>query len=218
MEYNEKITELKVLKGAGIDLNWKSMSDNPSELFYQWLENAIRHEVIEPQAMTLATSDSQGIISSRVLLVRHVDDNADFYFSTSSVNPTGKQLSENPYASLNFYWKELSQQIIISGKVKKCNQNDSMVDFKKRSDSSKAICLVQKQSEPLNGIETMHNAVEKMSRELESNPGLVNPNWTLFRVIPDKIEFFQGRKTRMHERLVFTRNQSNDWNKTFVWA
>lgn len=218
MKYNEKITELKVLKGDNIDLNWESISDHPCDLFYEWLENASKHEVIEPQAMTLATSDSKGMITSRVLLVRHVDDHAHFYFSTSRVNPTGKQLSENPYASLNFYWKELAQQIVVSGRVEKCTQHDSTVDFKKRSDGSKAICLVQKQSEPLDGIETMHTAVEEMSRKLESDPELVNPNWTLFRVIPDRIEFFQGRKTRMHERLVFTRNQNNDWNKTFVWA
>lgn len=218
MKYHEKITELKVLKGDKLDLNWESMSDHPSECFYEWLDNASKHEVIEPQAMTLATSDSQGMMTSRVLLVRHVDDHADFYFSTSRVNPTGKQLSENPYASLNFYWKELAQQIVVNGRVEKCTQQDSTVDFKKRSDGSKAICLVQKQSKPLDGIETMHAAVEEMSRELESDPELVNPNWTLFRVIPDRIEFFQGRKTRMHERLVFTRNQNNDWNKTFVWA
>lgn len=218
MKYNKKITGQPVLQGDKVEVNWDEVGNNPSELFYQWFENAFEHQVIEPHAITLATSDLQGKITSRVLLVRHVDEDANFYFSTSNVNPTGKQLTENPNANLNFYWKELSRQIIVSGTVEKCSQNDSTTDFINRSLDSKAICLVQKQSEPLDKLITMYHAVKKIHKEFESNSDLVNPNWTLFKVIPDKIEFFQGKKTRMHERLVYTRRQNEEWVKTFVWA
>ncbi|MGO4937184.1 pyridoxine/pyridoxamine 5'-phosphate oxidase [Fundicoccus sp. Sow4_H7] len=218
MEYSKKIKELKVLQGDKLKLDWENVGNNPSKLFYKWLDIAINYEVIEPQAMVLATADTKGFITSRVLLVRHVDEESNFYFSTSKANPAGEQLSENPNASLNFYWKELSQQIIVSGRVEKCHQTDSIDDFKKRSIGSKSICLVQKQSQLLENIQTMHLAVEETQKELKSNPDLINPNWSLFKVIPDKIEFFQGRKTRMHERLVFTRNSNNEWGRNFIWA
>lgn len=218
MEYNEKITACRVLQGDASALDWGTVKKEPSALFYDWLEHAIQHEVTEPQVMTLATADAQGRIATRVLLLKHVDDHANFYFSTSRINPAGKHLSENPYASLNFYWKELSQQIIVNGRVESCSPSDSSIDFHKRSIDSRAICLMEKQSEPLETIEAMHSAVDAQRRMLASNPTLLNPNWTLFRVIPDRIEFFQGRKTRMHERLAFTRTPDNGWTHSFIWA
>lgn len=217
MEYNKIFSDLKVLQGGCTKVEWGKPT-SPQKMFYEWLGEAISIGCIEPHAMTLSTANHNGDVSSRVLLVRHVDEHSNFYFSTSKVNPTGRQLTENPKASLNFYIKEMSRQIIVSGFVEACSIEDSRNDFSKRSLDSKSICLVGKQSTHLDDFDSMHLAAMTSKERLSEEPNLINENWTLYKLVPNKIEFFQGRKSRMHERLVYNKDENSNWVCSLIWA
>lgn len=175
--------------------------EEPFSLFSEWLENAIQSNIPEANAMVLSTTGKEGKPSSRIVLLKGFDINKGFSFYTDYHSKKGRDLDENPYASLLFFWNFLERQIRIEGKVKKLSRKQSSNYFKERPLESQISAMVSKQSQPIESLE----ALERQRQELLKNPVSVQcpDHWGGYALYPKKIEFWQGGPNRMHHRMEY---------------
>jgi len=186
---------------------------NPVELFEKWLMEAFEADLPEPTAMTLSTSDAEGRISSRIVLLKGFDSGG-FQFYTNYKSRKGQNLSENPYAAMSFFWPELERQIRIEGKVEKISSRDSDLYHSARPRNNQLGAWASEQSSPVTDRETLeaqYNAVTKAYQDHEVIPR--PPMWGGYRLTPERIEFWQGRENRLHDRIDYLRDNSGSWCK-----
>ena len=192
------------------ELRKEQVNRNPFEQFRSWFNHAIEMKVSVVNAMTLATALPNGLPSARIVLLKEVNNNG-FVFFTNYEGRKGKELDKNPHVALLFYWKELEKQIRIEGKVKKISIKESDAYFNVRPLESKMSAIVSKQS---NVVQDREHLEKRWVQCLKDNyeKKIKRPeNWGGYRVIPEKIEFWQGRKNRLHDRILYTKNKSG-WN------
>jgi len=189
---------------------------DPVTLFLRWLEAAIRDAVPAPQAMTVATADDQGRPSSRVLICKDVDGEGRWYFASGAASGKGRDLAVNPHAALSFWWPQQGRQIRIRGTVVPAGQQASAADFLARPPASRAEALAGRQSEPLDDLAELDRAFRQALARVSADPGLVAPDWTLYALIADEAEFWQGDLDRRHVRLRYRRAGST-WSRQLLW-
>lgn len=185
---------------ASGSLEESEVMENPIDQFNHWMKQALDAQIPEPYAMNLATV-SGGRPSSRIVLLRNSSD-AGFSFFTNYNSHKGKQLEENPFAALNFFWHDLERQIRIEGKIEKLSQEESDAYFTSRPKASCIGAYASNQSEVIPNREFLEEKVESFAKEFENMDIIPRPDfWGGYLLVPDLIEFWQGRESRLHDRI-----------------
>lgn len=180
----------------------------PIEQFQVWFQEAIQADTPEVNAMTLATATPDGRTSARIVLLKGYDENG-FVFFTNYQSRKGHELANNPVASLLFFWPELERQVRIEGTISKVSAAESDEYFHSRPLGSRIGAWVSPQSQPISRAELNANAAA-LSASLGENPARPD-HWGGYRLSPDYVEFWQGRPSRLHDRLAFQTDNTGNW-------
>ena len=194
-------------------LDESNMESNPFKQFEKWFEQALKAEIQEPYAFTLATADGQGFPSARVLYMRDVTPKGISFF-TNYRSEKGQELSENPNCSANFFWMELDRQIRFAGRAEKLPVAESDEYFASRPRESQIGAWASDQSSPLENREELLQKLEDFKQKFDGGEVPRPDHWGGFMIIPEKVEFWQGRQSRLHDRIVYTRGDDGSWNLT----
>ena len=188
---------------AGLDRN--DLRESPTEMFRNWFEKIQEFDTLEPNAMTLATSSPSGKPTSRVVLLKEYDEKG-FIFYTNYESTKGIQIESNPYGSLTFNWHPLERQIRIRGKIRKISPDKSRKYFSSRPRLSQISVLASKQSSTVESRAELEEVFKKYERKYEGKEIPMPDYWGGYRLEHMEIEFWQGRRDRMHDRFVYTRH------------
>jgi pyridoxamine 5'-phosphate oxidase len=195
---------------AARGLRRRDLDPDPIKQFSNWFTAAIEAEIRDVNAMSLATAGRDGKPTVRIVLLKGFDQDG-FVFFTNYESEKGVQLEANPYAALAFYWIELDRQIRISGKAEKTSREESERYFRSRPIGSQLGAWASRQSEVLDGRRVLDARMAEMTERFGDKPIPLPPHWGGYRVIPDMMEFWQGRPNRLHDRFRYRLQSDGSW-------
>jgi pyridoxamine 5'-phosphate oxidase len=192
-----------------LNLNEKTLPEDPIVQFKHWFEDVLKNEKNDPTAMVLSTVDKHGCPDSRVVLLKGLDE-GNFIFYTNYQSAKAEQINNKPYAALNFYWPQMARQVRIRGQVKRVDKEQSDLYFSSRPIKSQFSAIASPQSHEIHDRESLEKVLNDLILKHGQEPVLRPEYWGGYMIIPDEIEFWQGRDNRLHDRIHYYR-QDGQW-------
>lgn len=186
------------------------LPDEPFIFFHTWYKEIEHSDIKEPNAAILSTATKEGRPSARIILMKHHDQNG-FVFFTNLTSRKGKELAENPMASLLFYWMDQEKQVRIEGLVQRVTEKEADDYFINRPRESQIAAWASKQSMTMEHEDSFLLRVKEITKQFEGGPIPRPPFWSGFRLVPDSFEFWKEGKFRMHQRVLYTLISANLW-------
>mmetsp|Transcript_34255 Transcript_34255/g.45283 ORF Transcript_34255/g.45283 Transcript_34255/m.45283 type:complete len:278 (+) Transcript_34255:49-882(+) len=194
-------------------LDESKMPKSPFDQFQQWFDEAVQSEVLEPNAMCLSTADPATMRPSARYVLMKGFDSRGFVWYTNYDSRKGQELISNPWASLTFWWGDLERSVRVEGRVEKVSEEESDQYFGSRPAGSQLGALASDQSRPIPNRESLEQKLTNLEASYNENQQKSIPrpsHWGGFRLIPDRMEFWKGRSSRLHDRIVYTLDQDNN--------
>ena len=192
-------------------LREEDVSSDPVAQFTEWFREAIDAGLPEPNAMTLATAGADGFPAARTVLLKHFDERG-FVFFTNLESEKARQLGENPRAALLFPWLALERQVIVRGDVEKLSAAETLRYFVTRPRDSRIAAWASRQSAPLSSRQVLEMEWQALKRKFAAGEVPLPDFWGGYRVTPSTVEFWQGGRDRLHDRLKYSRRSDGGWS------